>query len=428
MPGAEAVVAQVSGPGLAWLDRLPSWVRHLTDSGSEVEDSEEVRLRKRALTLLVILIVVLSFVWVITYGLLGFYLSAVIPFGYQVFAIVSLVVLAKGGDFDRFRTFHLILWLALPFLLQLSLGGFVASSGVILWSLVPALGALIFDAHPTRWFLVYLLTIVMSGLAEPILEPAPMPVTINVVFFVLNFGAVSGAIYFVLRYFMRGLSEEREKSERLLLNVLPAAIARRLKAGEEPIADRFEDVAVLFADVVEFTVLSEKLAPEEVVKLLDDLFTSFDGIADRWGLEKIKTVGDAYMAVGGLPIPRSDAPEAATGMALEMLAQASRMKERLQLRVGIDVGPVSAGVIGKRKFSFDLWGDTVNTASRMESHGVPGKIQVTERAFQRLRYRYLFEARGQIRVKGKGLMTPYLLVEQSNDLAKQSMDSTNPAP
>jgi class 3 adenylate cyclase len=304
----------------------------------------------------------------------------------------------------------------------------VASSGVILWSLVAALGALVFEAHPTRWFLVYLLTIVMSGLAEPILEPAPMPVVINVVFFVLNFGAVSGTIYFVLRYFMRGLSEEREKSERLLLNVLPAAIARRLKAGEEPIADRFEDVAVLFADVVEFTVLSEKLAPEEVVKLLDDLFTSFDNIADRWGLEKIKTVGDAYMAVGGLPVPRSDAPEAATGMALEMLAQASRMKERLQLRVGIDVGPVSAGVIGKRKFSFDLWGDTVNTASRMESHGVPGKIQVTERAFQRLRYRYLFEPRGPIKVKGKGLMTPYLLVEESEDLAKRPMDSSNPAP
>jgi class 3 adenylate cyclase len=428
VPGAEAVAAQVSGPDLGWLDRLPSWVRRLTDVGSELDDSEEARLRKRTLTLLVILIVVLSFVWVITYGLLGLYLSAIIPFGYQLLATVSLVALAKGGDFDRFRTFHLVLWLSLPFLLQLSLGGFVASSGVILWSLVPALGALIFDAHPARWFVVYLLTIVMSGLAEPILEPAPMPVTINVVFFVLNIGAVSGVIYFVLRYFMRGLSEEREKSERLLLNVLPAAIARRLMAGEEPIADRFEDVAVLFADVVEFTVLSEKLAPEEIVRLLDDLFTSFDSIADRWGLEKIKTVGDSYMAVGGLPVPRSDAPEAATGMGLEMLAQASGMKERLQLRVGIDVGPVSAGVIGKRKFSFDLWGDTVNTASRMESHGVPGRIQVTERAFQRLRYRYLFEPRGPIRVKGKGLMTPYLLVEQSDGLAKQPMDSSNPAP
>jgi class 3 adenylate cyclase len=381
-------------------------VGRLADIGIQVEDSEEERLRKAALTLLVVLIVLLSVVWVTTYGLLGFYLSAAIPLTYQVLSVLSLIALSKGRDFDRFCTFHLVLWLILPLLLQISLGGFVASSGVILWSLVAALGALVFSSHPNR----YALVIIVSGIAEPILDPAPVPAVVNVVFFVLNIGAVSGAIYFVLRYFMRGLALERERSEHLLLNVLPASIARRLKTGEEPIADHHEEVAVLFADVVDFTTISERHAPEEVVQLLDTLFTSFDVLADRWGLEKIKTIGDAYMAVSGLPLPRSDAPEAAANMALEMLDEVSGIKEPLRLRVGLDVGPVSAGVIGKRKFAYDLWGDTVNTASRMESHGVPGRIQVTERAYKRLRHRFVFESRDPIEVKGKGMMRPYLLI------------------
>ena len=382
----------------------------LADLGVREPDSEEERLRKAALTLVVVLIVLLSTVWVVTYALLGLYLSAAIPAMYQLIAVVTLVALAKGWSFHTFSTFHLVLWLILPFLLQMGLGGFVASSGVILWSLVAALGALIFADHPIRWFVAYALLIIGSGLADPFLEPAPVPPVLNILFFVLNIGAVSGTIYFILRYFMRGLAVERARSEALLLNVLPASTAKRLKAGEEPIADHFDDVAVLFADVVDFTPLTERLSAEQVVLLLDRLFTSFDVLADRWGLEKIKTIGDAYMAVSGLPDPRPDAAEAAAGMALEMLEEASRMKETLYLRVGLDVGPVSAGVIGKRKFAYDLWGDTVNTASRMESHGVPGRIQVTERAYQRLRDRYRFESRGSIEVKGKGVMSPYLLV------------------
>jgi len=385
-------------------------VGRLASIGVKAEDSEEVRLRKAALTLLVALIITLSVVWVGIYAVLGLYLSAAIPFTYQVLAVASILALSRGWSFERFSAFHLTLWLILPLLLQVSLGGFVASSGVILWSLIAALGALIFVPHPIRWFAIYAVAVVVSGVAEPFLDPAPMPTVVNVSFFVLNIGAVSGAIYFVLRYFMRGLAREQERSERLLLNILPASTAKRLRAGEEPIADRYEEVAVLFADVVDFTSISEQLTPDEVVGLLDDLFTEFDTLADRWGLEKIKTIGDAYMAVGGLPEPRGDAPEAAAGMALEMLEAAARVRESLQLRIGIDLGPVAAGVIGRRKFAYDLWGDAVNTASRMESHGVPGRIQVTERVQRRLRDRYDFEQRGPIEVKGKGTMAPYLLV------------------
>lgn len=399
---------QAPRPG--WLGRLPGWVGRLADVGIHEEDSEQERLKKAALTLVVVLIAVLSVVWVGTYALLGLYVSMGIPFAYQIVAIVSLTLLSRGGDFDRFVRLHFVLWLTLPPLLQVSLGGFVASSGVILWALVAALGALIFTRHPIRWFVAYTLVVILSGIAEPLLDPAPIPAVLNLVFFVVNIGTVSGVVYFVLRYFMGGLATERDRSERLLLNVLPASTARRLKAGEGRIADRVEEVAVLFADVVDFTPISESLSPEEIVEMLDDLFSAFDALADRWGLEKIKTIGDAYMAVSGVPVPVPDPAGAAARMAIEMVEQAPRVRESLVLRVGMDVGPVTAGVIGKRKFAYDLWGDTVNTASRMQSHGVPGRIQVTQRAFELLRDRFAFEPRGPIEVKGKGVLQAYLML------------------
>jgi class 3 adenylate cyclase len=212
----------------------------------------------------------------------------------------------------------------------------------------------------------------------------------------------------------RALDLEREKSERLLLNVLPAPIAARLKQTEEVIADGFPDVTVLFADIVDFTSRSERIAPEQVVEVLNDLFSAFDRLARQRGLEKIKTIGDAYMVVGGLPEPRPDHAEAVAEMALAMLEEVAGRSDpsgkSLQVRIGIDTGPVVAGVIGTSRFSYDLWGDTVNTASRMESHGVPGCIQVTDRAYRRLRDRYRFQRRGPIPVKGKGEVVTYFLV------------------
>jgi class 3 adenylate cyclase len=212
----------------------------------------------------------------------------------------------------------------------------------------------------------------------------------------------------------RLLLAERERSERLLRNVLPGPIATRLKQGDEVIADRFPEVTVLFADLVDFTRRSQATTPERVVKVLDDLFTAFDRLAERLGLEKIKTIGDAYMVVGGLPEPRPDHAQAVAEMALALREEVVRHLDPagrpLALRMGIDTGPVVAGVIGRRKFSYDLWGDTVNTASRMESTGTPGCIQVTERAYQRLRSCYQFERRGPVQVKGKGVLDTWFLV------------------
>ena len=201
-------------------------------------------------------------------------------------------------------------------------------------------------------------------------------------------------------------------------------MANRLKLGQATIADSFSEVTVLFADIVDFTSLSARISPEQLVNMLNQVFSAFDQLAEKYGLEKIKTIGDAYMVVSGLNGPNPDRPEAAAAMALDMQAELHRLSEitgiDLKVRIGIDSGPVVAGVIGTKKFIYDLWGDTVNTASRMESQGLPGRIQVTQRYYERLLDKYEFEKRGAIQVKGKGEMTAYLLNGQP------SLD--NPAP
>jgi class 3 adenylate cyclase/HAMP domain-containing protein len=210
------------------------------------------------------------------------------------------------------------------------------------------------------------------------------------------------------------LRREKERSEQLLLNVLPASIADRLKQTNESPAEHFEDATILFADIVGFTSLSSRMEPMELVSELNQIFSAFDRLTEKYGLEKIKTIGDAYMVVGGLPISRADHATAIADMALDMLAHMQKsqsiISETIELRIGINTGAVIAGVIGTKKFIYDLWGDAVNIASRMESHGKPGYIQVTEATYQRLQDNYLLERRGTIEVKGRGEMTTYWLL------------------
>ncbi|MGA1236844.1 MAG: adenylate/guanylate cyclase domain-containing protein [Limisphaerales bacterium] len=215
------------------------------------------------------------------------------------------------------------------------------------------------------------------------------------------------------RAFFEQLQVEREKSEHLLRNILPVSIAERLKAGETTIADAFEDVTVLFADLVEFTKLAAVVPAPQLVSLLNEVFSQFDWLAELHGVEKIKTIGDAYMVVGGLPVAREDHAGAVAAMALDMLKVAARVEVpgggRIGLRLGISTGPVVAGIIGSKKFIYDLWGDTVNLASRMESHGELGRIHVSASTYEQLRGRYVFEERGLMEIKGKGLMPTYFL-------------------
>ncbi|MGB8687633.1 MAG: adenylate/guanylate cyclase domain-containing protein [Microcoleus sp.] len=210
------------------------------------------------------------------------------------------------------------------------------------------------------------------------------------------------------------LRAEQEKSERLLLNILPAMIADRLKKGDSNIADGFAEVTILFADIVGFTEISSHTSPQELVELLNKIFSAFDRLSEQYGLEKIKTIGDNYMVAGGLPMPCTNHAESIAEMALEMQQEIMKLSgecdQPLNIRIGINTGPVVAGVIGTKKFIYDLWGDAVNTASRMESQGISGKIQVSDSTYQLLCDRYLLEKRGTINVKGKGDMTTYLLI------------------
>jgi adenylate cyclase len=370
------------------------------------------------------LMATMAVVWVATYWSLGLWRSGAIPFAYQVATVVGLVWFARTKRFGPFCTSQLLMMLALPVLLQASLGGFRMSSAVELWAVTAPLGALLFlgARRATPWFIAFVAATVASGLVEPSLGgEGHVPTSVLVAFFVLNVLGVSTTVFVLLRYFigerqraLDALQVERDRSEGLLLNILPASIAERLKDGSEVIADGYDMVTVLFADLVGFTEFAQDRPAAEVVAVLNRLFSNFDELADRHGLEKIKTIGDAYMVAGGLPLPRPDHAAAIAEMALDMCDAVDRFRAdtgaELAIRVGMDTGPVVAGVIGHRKFSYDVWGDTVNMASRMESHGLPGRIQITDAVHRQLVGRYVVEARGTIDVKGKGPTTTHLLL------------------
>jgi adenylate cyclase len=407
------------------------WIERLSHIGVAPDDPDEVRTRKVTLTLASEIVTVMAVVWVGTYLALGLPLSAAIPFSYQVASILTLVAFARTKEYRFFRFSQIVLITALPFVLQWSLGGYVASSAVSLWALVGVFGALFFYSArgAVPWFLVFVLLTLVSGAIDPVLstQTASIPSGIRVAFFVLNVLGVALTAFLLLQYSIQAREAALARSDGLLLNVLPRSIALRLKRRPGVIAERYDDVTVLFADVAEFTPYAEARTPEQVVGVLDEIFSAFDDLTERRGLEKIKTIGDAYMVAGGLPEARPDHAEAIAAVAIEMQDAFGRICERLGLdlaiRIGIDTGPVVAGVIGRRKFIYDLWGDTVNTASRMESHGLAGRIQVSGSTYERLRERYRFEKRGGIAIKGKGVIDTYLLV---GEVAARSDEPPDP--
>jgi adenylate cyclase len=299
------------------------------------------------------------------------------------------------------------------------LGGLDESSSVILWSLFAPLGAVAFD-RPDRawpWFAAFVAAIVISLALSEVVRPdgADLPEAFVRTFDVLNIVVVSLVAMLLLVTFARGRETAQARVETLLLNVLPAEIAQRLQSDPNSIADHFDDASILFADVVDFTPLSSRLDAREVVGLLDRLFTSFDELVDRFDVEKIKTIGDCYMVAAGVPRQRPDHAHALAGLALEMRECAKTClpegaERDLRLRIGISSGPVVAGVIGRRRFLYDLWGDTVNMASRMESHGTPDVIQITRSTWELLRDDFVVEPLGLVDVKGKGAIETWRLV------------------
>jgi guanylate cyclase len=263
-----------------------------------------------------------------------------------------------------------------------------------------------------------------SGFIEPFVEKsARLPDEIITAFFVMNLAAVSTVTFMLLQYFVRQknrafrlLRVEQEKSERLLYNVLPREIAQAQKEGGERIAERFEEVSILFADMSGFTSLSAQFPPVEIVRLLNEYFSHFDSLCDRHGVEKIRTIGDNYMAACGVPRPKPDHAERLARMALEMRdyvkSRPSFQGNRIQFRIGINSGAVVAGVVGLQKFHYDVWGDAVNFASRMESQGLPGKIQISRNTYTLIREKFRCRRRGTVPVKGKGVRETWFLEGQ----------------
>lgn len=391
--------------------------------GSDPSDDAELRLRKVMLTTFVLAFSPLPVLWSLTYLAFGEPTAAAIPFGYDVIALLSLAVFAATGRFAPFRAVNLALFILLPFLLQIVLGGFASSSAVVMWSVVAPFAALILAGVRAAWWslAVFGTEIAVLALLDGRLSHAnALPGWLATAFFALNIGALAAVAVALMALFVaqkdlatRLLAAERERSESLLLNVLPRSIAPRLKAGESPIADAYESATILFADIVGFTPLTRELPPDEMVSLLNEVFSRFDVLADRHGVEKIRTIGDNYMAVCGVPERRPDHAPAVARMALEMRRfldeLRARGEARIDFRIGIESGPCVGGVIGLRKFVFDIWGDPVNTASRMESHGVAGRIHVGEAAYLLLRDGFELEPRGVIEVKGKGPMRTWFL-------------------
>lgn len=414
-----------------------TFLDRLRNAGIAPSDSEELRLQKTLLFFATGLISLASMVWLSIYWQLGPRFSSNLPFALQLLLVGNLLVYLKTLNFNAFRLIQLSLFLFTPFVAQWSIGSFITASGISLWALLAPIGAVLFigTRESGAWFFAYIFLTLMSGGFDYYLADSlgtaqnAVPAHTTAFFFALNFTAVSTIVYLLLRYsdsekhrVQKRLQEahgllqiEQERSERLLLNILPAPIAERLKNSHEPIADGFADVSVMFADIVNFTRVAEGLTPQQVFAMLNKIFSCFDELAETYGLEKIKTIGDAYMVAGGLNDPRDeDYSGALADMALEMsrlLHNDFNINEmRLELRIGIGTGPVVAGVVGKKKFIYDLWGDTVNIASRVTSEGVPGMVQVDERTYLRLRNRFDFDEGQSIHLKGKGNMVVYRLI------------------
>jgi class 3 adenylate cyclase len=388
----------------------------LLSLGDEPGDDDDLRLRKRAgvaagyLTVLAPLSVPveangLAVAW-------GFGL------GLSAFSVVNLLVLARTQAFHRYVIGLICAGVVFVPAANAVGGGVTGATVGLVWAfLVPAYALLALGPQAaTPWFVVFLAMTAVMLVTDPLVTSAvaPPPYLVRLMSFVPNVVLPLTIVFLLLNYTDRRRRRAETRMDELLTNAIPRSIAARLRRGEERIADAYPETTVLFADIVGFTTWAQHADPAGVVALLDELFTGFDDIAAALAVEKIKTIGDAYMAVAGAPEPRIDHAEAALALGVALLAAVSRWRDAngltLEVRVGLASGPVVAGVIGHRRILFDLWGDTVNTASRMESTGVPGRIHVAPATWLLLRRHHRFEER-MVEVKGLGQMRTYLLSE-----------------
>jgi adenylate cyclase len=396
--------------------------------GADPHDDEDLRHKKALLVLLAVLILPVSVVWGTLYLAFGSPVGF-IPFVYFAISLGSLAAFARNGNFRLLLVVQQLDVLFTTTTGMMLVGGFLPSGAVGLWGILAPLGALVFleVRQAIRWFVGFAVVFVVLGiLGEVLVADADLPLWFTSTMLALNVIGAGAVAFTLLATFanqrnaaLRALRAEQEKSEALLVNVLPSSIAERLKGASQSIADHIDSASILFADVVDFTPLARRLAPPEVVGMLDHLFSHFDTLVERHGLEKIKTIGDCYMAAAGVPDPRTDHARRAALLALDMRDAVTTTGIAgdlgLKLRIGINSGPVVAGVIGTKRFLYDLWGDAVNVASRMETNSTPGEIQITRTTYELLKDEFECTPRGTIDVKGKGPMETWYLVGSRAD-------------
>ncbi len=395
----------------------PSWFEKLASTGALPTDSDEERLRRTILMILALIGSAVVPLWSLAYWSLGQTVPGLITLGFTLVSLAGVLYFLPARRDRGFRFLILALILLLPPGVHWSMGGFAASSAVIIWAFFSPLCAVMLygPRKAVSWAIALLIVLVVSGLLEPTLQAnaAEIEATAIRAFFVLNLGTVFSLFYLTMVYFVQAREAAHQRSEQLLLNILPRPVAEQLKRQPGTIAQAFDEASILFADLVGFTPLSTQMAPDKMVELLNDVFSYYDSLVEKYGLEKIRTIGDNYMVVSGVPRPRLDHAEAIAHLALEMTAYPGRQglpeSRELRFRIGINSGAVVAGVIGHKKFQYDVWGDAVNIASRMESQGVPGKIQITRQTFESLKNGFVCQPRGVIDVKGKGKMETWFL-------------------
>jgi len=380
------------------------WVGRI---GTAAADTNEVALQKRLAVVLCAGTLPLTTLWSVIYLLMDTPLAAVAPVFYTVFTLANTALFAWTRNLEFYRFTQLLVILILPWLVTIALGGFQQSSVVIVWAALCPLGSLLLEEprRTLRWIVGFVALLPITALLQPHLTPAHLPDTFVTWFFVLNLGTVIAVVFGLLHYFVRRRDFFQKSSEMLLLNILPKEISEALKIEPRAIAAHYDEASILFADIVGFTPMAATMLPLTLVDLLNDVFECFDDLVDKYELEKIKTIGDCYMVAAGVPRQRVDHAEALVNFALDMRAEIGKRTfggRRLAFRIGINSGPVVAGVIGRRKFIYDLWGETVNMASRMESHGTSGVIQITRNTFDLVGEHFDCQARGPIEVKGVG--------------------------
>ena len=406
----------------------PTLFRGLSTAGFNPDDDAETRLKKSLLIFATGLVSLGSMLWLFLYWQMGPKFSSTAPFVFQLLLVSNLIFFLKSGNFNFFRYSQLALFLFMPFVVQWSIGNFITASGISLWGLLAPIGAVLFFGvrESAAWFFAYIFLTALSGFFDYFLADSmvpsgtQVPIRVSVFFFALNFAAVSTIVYLLLRYSTqekskaqasleethRLLQDEQDRSERLLLNILPGPIAERLKHEKQTIADGFADVTVMFVDIVNFTKLAEGMSPQQVFAMLNRIFSSFDELAEKFGVEKIKTIGDAYMAVAGAPDDDPDHEFNIARAALRMRKFIERRNEsaahRWRCRIGLGWGPAIGSVVGLQKYVYDIFGPAVNLAARLESMAEPMQILASQELADRIRSDFVVRPVGTFEIKGFG--------------------------